>query len=1096
MAKRAMPCLSDVKMRRSYHPWRRALLMVALCIILLSGARAGVRAEPGAESWVVHQPVDLQSMPRGPNLLANPGFEAGGTGWVKYGDAYVIDGTVAHSGTNSVRIPPGRLSAAVQKVTLNQVYARPIYFSGWSKALAVEDRCRMQYSLYLDIAYSDGTMATAPWVCYKGGTHDWEYVEKVVIPTKPVAWVQVWTMLYAVAPGAAWFDDIAVGEYAVDIRTFDDGQIIYQAPQSMPWQPSEVLSIASGDGLTLGLTANGGAVASLVSSGQEQVESASIYASGFYVRDVAAGGPFTHLGGTVMRSGSDLVYSAADSALGLTLQAVFRSMGTHILIDASLQDTTGSDRAISLYFALPLGPEGRVWGKDIRSSSPADATVEHRFALKTEWGANGYMSHYCLSDLGGRAGLTLAYPMDHPVVSRFGYNSQTSQYYVACELGLTGETRPNPGRADVQLLLYQHDPAWGFRAAFEKYARIYPQWFEKRVAEEGIWVAHADLDKIPNIADFGIKYHETGNSRVYAYDDSIDSYTLRYLTEPWGYWLRLPSDVSNTSYDSVMAYVQAMRSSPVEATRNWGDAILSSGAFGPDGRYLFEGSDQTFASHVAAFVLNADPDLSIPGYGATKATQAWNESLEAPYSHPEWGVLDGEYIDSFESRGLSSNYRREHWAFSNLPLTFHTTSKQVVLPHIFSSYEFAKDVADDIHGLGRYMMANSVLMRWAFPAHLFDIMGVERGWTVGGQFVPDIDSQLNLWRTFSYRKPYGLLQCGDLNIFDRAMTEEYFQLCTFYGIYPSFFTPDGGYTNYWEKPEWYERDRDLFAAYIPKIVTLSQAGWEPITQAATDNPKVYLERYGAGAHFYLTVRNTDSVGSSVAVRVDLRALGLPAEDAYLVDEWLKGDAVTTQYADGVLSISLSMPAKSTRILRVGLSAGQVAEIPLVKGWNLVSFPGVPDSNLVADLIKPIQGQVDLLYAYDALEQRWVTHSVAAPFASELERVAPGQGLWVHALADVTWPVRCVGQSAATIPLAAGWNLVGYPFAAAQGMAAMVAPLGERLQSIYAYDATDAADPWRTYTPGWPVSTLTSLQPGKGYWVQVDQACSWTLQAAP
>ena len=108
------------------------------------------------------------------------------------------------------------------------------------------------------------------------------------------------------------------------------------------------------------------------------------------------------------------------------------------------------------------------------------------------------------------------------------------------------ETRPNPGRADVQLLLYQHDPTWGFRAAFDKYVDIYPQFFEKRVAEEGIWVAHADLDPIPNIADFGIKYHETGNSRVYAYDDSVDSYTLRYLTEPWGYWLQAAQTTSPT----------------------------------------------------------------------------------------------------------------------------------------------------------------------------------------------------------------------------------------------------------------------------------------------------------------------------------------------------------------------------------------------------------------------------------------------------------------------------------------------------------------------------------------------------------------------
>ena len=119
---------------------------------------------------------------------------------------------------------------------------------------------------------------------------------------------------------------------------------------------------------------------------------------------------------------------------------------------------------------------------------------------------------------------------------------------------------------------------------------------------------------------------------------------------------------------------------------------------------------------------------------------------------------------------------------------------------------------------------------------------------------------------------------------------------------------------------------------------------------------------------------------------------------------------------------------------------------------------------------------------------------AAPYARELERVEAGQGLWVHALADVTWPVACAGQATATIPLAAGWNLVGYPFAAGQEIGAAVAPLGEHLKAVYAYETADVAQPWRSYTPGWPANALTALQPGKGYWVQVDEACSWSLQA--
>ncbi|MBC7238245.1 MAG: hypothetical protein H5T69_20580, partial [Chloroflexi bacterium] len=244
------------------------------------------------------------------------------------------------------------------------------------------------------------------------------------------------------------------------------------------------------------------------------------------------------LGGSVAWEGGKLVYRGADAALGLELTAQFEGRNKFILVDASLQDTTGADRAISLYFSLPLAPEGRTWWQDIRTGYAAGSVVESVFALDTtrRWGdtgwvendgfgANGLWSHYCLSSLGGEvgaegvAGLALAYPMARPAVARFAYNSSTHQYYVVFELGLSPQAR-NPGRADVRFILYHHEPEWGFRAAFDKYVSIYPSFFQRRVQEDGIWVAHAELGGIPNIEDFYIRFHETGNPHVYDDDDA------------------------------------------------------------------------------------------------------------------------------------------------------------------------------------------------------------------------------------------------------------------------------------------------------------------------------------------------------------------------------------------------------------------------------------------------------------------------------------------------------------------------------------------------------------------------------------------------
>jgi hypothetical protein len=1053
-------------------------------------------AGPSTDSWKVHGSVNLNNMVRGPNRLTNPGFESGTTGWIGYGGKYTVDSTTAHSGTKSARVNAGSVSAAVQQVTLNQPYAKPIYVSGWSKAVNGPGGCKMNYSLYFDIKHTDGTTAPSPYVCFSGGTHDWEYVEQVIVPTKPVATIHIWTMLNS-SVATVWFDDLAVGEYAGDIRDFDAGQVIYAAPTDKPWQGSSVLTVSSGDGLDLGLTQMGAAIASLRADGQELADSAGIHASGFYVRDVAAGSDFIHLGGTATQQGNNIVFQGSDAALGLQLTATFQPAGNHIVIDASLKDTRGQDRAVSLYFALPIASQGWTWWKDIRVSALANSQPEHRFALSTDWGSNGFMSHYTLSSLSGPAGLALAYPMDQPSVSRFAYNSSTYQYYFVSELGLSARTQPVPSQANVRFLLYKHDPAWGFRAAFDKYVQIYPRFFERRVQEDGVWVAHAELDGIPNIADFNIRFHETGNSRVYATDDALNAYTLRYLTEPWGYWLRPPTSVNTSDYNAVMTYVNGMLTSTVENTRRWGQAILSSGIHDANGRYTYEALSEAFASHAAAFVLNGNPTLTIPGYTSTKATQAWSPGLMEPYSRPDWGILDGEYIDSFESRGVYSNFRQDHFPFSRLPLTFDKTTRRVVLPQIWSNYELAKKISDDIHGINRYVMANSALLRWGFPAHLFDIMGSERGWVHNGAFLPDQDSLLNLWRTYSYRKPYAVLQNGDLTSFNQAMVEEYFQYCTFYGIYPSFFTHDGGVTNYWNRPDWYERDRAAHVKYIPIIKDLNQAGWEPVTGASSGNGAVYVERYGSGESFYLTLRNATTGAVNTTVAVDLARLGLPAYDGYLIEELLAGGAPTPSLSGNTLNIPMSLPGKVTRVLRISFSNAEFHTIALGAGWNLIALPGEPYSIRASDVFAGLTGRFERAYGYDAASQSWLLYEPRAPYASKLTEIRAGQGLWVYASAATSWRVGCVAQASATLPLRAGWNLVGVPFSAARDTGAAVAPLGDAFEGLFGY--IPGGDPiWEVYGPAGAATSgaPATLDPGKGYWVSVTRDIDWTLPAQP
>jgi hypothetical protein len=88
----------------------------------------------------------------------------------------------------------------------------PICFSGWSKAEDVTGEPNLDYSLYLDIYYTDGTWSYGHILTFTTGTHDWEFREAFVVPEKPIAAVNIHCLLRTTHTGTAWFDDIDLWE--------------------------------------------------------------------------------------------------------------------------------------------------------------------------------------------------------------------------------------------------------------------------------------------------------------------------------------------------------------------------------------------------------------------------------------------------------------------------------------------------------------------------------------------------------------------------------------------------------------------------------------------------------------------------------------------------------------------------------------------------------------------------------------------------------------------------------------------------------------------------------------------------------------------
>ncbi len=915
---------------------RTALLLVVGAAALAGKDRTALRTVP------------VSSMPGLQNLLQSPGFEAGAGGWAPYDQGFAIDQTEARSGARSLRA----ISGAVQELVLAQDRPRPIAFAAASKAAAVTGQPDSDYSLWLDVQYTGGSWTFGLSRPFAVGAHDWQTVEGIFAPEKPIQRVMVYLLFRGDHTGQVWFDDVLLSELPDDAVLFDGVPV--RQPRAGCTGVS-ALEVATADGLRLALSQPDGTIVGLrvgeppVGGQDDLAYCPARAASGFFVRDVAVGSDFVRLEPAASASGSGLALRQSDGPLGLSFQATITPRTDHMEIEAHIQNQKpDTDRAITLYFALPLDAQRWTWWDDLRGGHPVDGPNEFRNTIPVEWGATAAYSPHLLASLTGASGLALAYPMDSPAALRFAYNNSLKLFYVAFDLALTKDTAKFPNQATVRFTLYQHAAEWGLRAALDKYQKIYPEFFEKRVQQEGIWVAFDSLESIPHPEDFGFQFHEVAGFDQLAFDQQAGVSAFRYLSEPWSYWMSMPPGSDSSNYQAVTGFLaqQARGNGTPDARR--AEAAVLSGVFYRGDRLLFWPQSRPWMPYGAVVVNNPNPDIGDAGSpiapslnppkglsrnnsanrsltvaarkgclsrareqadsacwhgnsmtGANppvgplvnKACLDWNDDVQQIYQSPAPGrTLAGEYIDSFEATGTLLDYRRSHFAASSFPLTFSKDQPRIAgVPQVFSTYEFARSVGADLRSrYGKLLMANGALNQMAFYAHLFDVLGSEINWATDGRWTPESDRAMLFRRMYAGSKPYLLLMDTDFSRFAPAMVDQYFQTALFYAMYPSMFSADASTHTYWTNPALYERDRPLFRRYIPWIRALSQAGWQPVTGARTSQAGIPTERYGQGDGAIFTVRNEGEQAVAVRLEIDPVTVGLSAEAQFQAIEWIGG----------------------------------------------------------------------------------------------------------------------------------------------------------------------------------------------------------------
>ncbi len=80
----------------------------------------------------------------------------------------------------------------------------------------------------------------------------------------------------------------------------------------------------------------------------------------------------------------------------------------------------------------------------------------------------------------------------------------------------------------------------------------------------------------------------------------------------------------------------------------------------------------------------------------------------------------------------------------------------------------------------------------------------------------------------------------------------------------------------------------------------------------------------------------------------------------------------------------------------------------------------------------------------------------------------------------------------SIPLVAGWNLIGCPADEPLPVVEALASIDGSYDAVYSWDASSGGS-WGFHIPGADIGTLQEMTPGQAYWVHASEDAVLTLR---
>lgn len=773
------------------------------------------------------------------------------SGFEKSGDVYVCDAKDANDSQFGV----------LAFYRLDQKVPTPLIAAGWSRAENVGGNKDSNYSLYVDLVYDDGTPLWGQTYSFQIGSTDWSKGKVAIFPDKPIKWISFYAM-FRDHSGKAEFKDLALYQYNVESQ------------------------VAYFDG-------------NPIKTSNQDVKNNAGVSPKLYLRDVAANSDYLEI--------ENVEKSLYYDELNLTVEQKKLSPSQDSDVREStivLKNQTAADRALSLVYSLPF-PDLQQdvtweWFENPRKSRAINSTELASVRSMPNAGAQR-ASHYPFGVVAAKnadgkyvAAYGVAIDPNFPAFYRIACNGTTRELYIAFDLALTKEKPQAEFRVLPLFWKYEQDSAdvvpssnfvnapnvpFGstpFRAAFDVYRQLFPENFFVRAIKQGNWMAFAKISKVDHSEDFGFQFKEGIDET--AADDEKGITSFRY-TEPMTWWQSVPkSDSTSKSLQGAFETAKKLALESNLSQHNSAEArsLLTTGFKDKDGKPYGLLLDTPWCDGVVWSIndapglveLAAQNKLADDENAGVKPTAGfeikWNEQLandlysiplpedQLPQTREEFlaaqtkSGCDGEYVDSSEGYVTALlDFNRANFAGMKTPLVFDSDDKSPAIFRGLIAFEYVKKIADDVHARGKLAMANSTPYNHFWLTTQLDVVGTETNWRYGGNWNPMPDDELMYRRVLTCGKPYCFLMNTDFSQFSKEDMERFMRRSLAYGMFPSCFSADASTKHYFENSALYERDRDLFKHYMPIVINVAEAGWEPETCAVSSDPKLYVERFGA-----------------------------------------------------------------------------------------------------------------------------------------------------------------------------------------------------------------------------------------------------------